>query len=322
MMKYTSDEESHIQSLLAQGWTPVQIAETMVGERTVEGLRRKIERMRQGSRGSYRSIDSWPIGASKPHGWDCEPPCCGTIDKVPEPETDTGHIVGVIGDTHWPFNRREYLEFCADTFEKWGCTHIVHIGDAFDNHAGSYHESDPNGMSAGDEFAAALEEAHRWYKAFPVVSWVSGNHDDIFRRKIMTAGLPAQALQANVYQSPPGWIKAKDHFIDGVEYTHKGRGSIHGARNLAVARGDHSVVTGHSHSVMGVAYITVKGQDNGFRRPRFAVAAGSGIDDKRYAFKYAEGQNASALGCSVVSYGVEAHSIPMLTGCVRGGFEK
>ncbi len=52
--------------------------------------------------------------------------------------------VGIIGDTHLPFELEGYLEFCQETFDAWEVDTIVHIGDMFDNHSLSFHDSEPN----------------------------------------------------------------------------------------------------------------------------------------------------------------------------------
>ena len=62
-----------------------------------------------------------------------------------------GNNVGIIGDTHEPFCHPDYLNFCYETFNRFGCSTIVHIGDEVDNHALSYHEHDPDGFGASRE---------------------------------------------------------------------------------------------------------------------------------------------------------------------------
>jgi len=44
-----------------------------------------------------------------------------------------------------------YLDFCLRVQERFGCSDVIHIGDEVDNHAISYHEHDPDGLSAGSE---------------------------------------------------------------------------------------------------------------------------------------------------------------------------
>ena len=49
----------------------------------------------------------------------------------------------VIGDTHCPAmlrsKRKNYIDHLLMVYEKYDCSHVVHIGDLVDNHALSYH---------------------------------------------------------------------------------------------------------------------------------------------------------------------------------------
>ena len=56
----------------------------------------------------------------------------------------------IIGDIHAPFNLESYLSFCRIQQEKFKCGRVIFIGDLIDNHYSSYHETDPDGLSAGD----------------------------------------------------------------------------------------------------------------------------------------------------------------------------
>ncbi len=60
----------------------------------------------------------------------------------------------IIGDLHAPFIKEGYLEHCQHIYEKHQCTEVIFIGDLIDNHYSSYHESDPDGMGAGQELDA------------------------------------------------------------------------------------------------------------------------------------------------------------------------
>lgn len=224
------------------------------------------------------------------------------------PRGDDGeHVVGVVGDLHLPFTLPGYLDFCADTFTRWGVTRVVLIGDVVDHHASSYHESDPDGLSAGDEMARARELLRDWYAAFPVAVWILGNHDKVPLRRAFSAGLSARCLRSNIYDMPPRWATAESATIDGVLYTHgTGASGINGHRNLAQRRGV-SCVIGHYHRAMGIEYMPTHD-----RELRFGVATGCGFDGDSYAAAYGRDFGRMALGCAVVRHGREAHSIPML----------
>ena len=38
----------------------------------------------------------------------------------------------VIGDIHLPFERKDYLQFCKDTYKEYQCNRVVFIGDIID----------------------------------------------------------------------------------------------------------------------------------------------------------------------------------------------
>lgn len=225
---------------------------------------------------------------------------------VLESDRTSTHIVGVIGDTHLPFVHPRYLEFCKDTFAEYECTKIIHIGDWWDNHAMSYHEADPDGMSAGDEYDKALEIAQDWYEAFPEVTWLSGNHDNIPKRKIMSAGLTKRVLRENLYELPDGWINREAVVIDDVHYSHGiGMAGMNGHRNHAITKGM-SAVMGHCHSFGGVAYVS-----NPYQIV-FGMNTGCGIDIEAYAMAYGKHYpHRPTLGCGIVFNPSMAIFVPM-----------
>ena len=63
-----------------------------------------------------------------------------------------------IGDLHEPFCLDGYLEFCIEMYKKYNCNKVVFIGDVIDNHYSSYHETDVNGLSGGQELDLAIEK--------------------------------------------------------------------------------------------------------------------------------------------------------------------
>ena len=80
--------------------------------------------------------------------------------KRPQKSTD-GSRVGIIGDTHLPYELDGYLEFCQETFDRWGVNKVVHIGDFVDNHSLSFHDSEPLLHNVMGEYESAFERALR-----------------------------------------------------------------------------------------------------------------------------------------------------------------
>ena len=77
----------------------------------------------------------------------------------------------VIGDTHIPFSHPNYLRFLREVANEFRPDQIVHIGDLVDHHALARFVADPDGLSAGHEWAAARKEVQRYAELFPKVSY-------------------------------------------------------------------------------------------------------------------------------------------------------
>jgi predicted phosphodiesterase len=203
----------------------------------------------------------------------------------------------VIGDTHAPFCKKGYLQFCIDTARRFRCGTVVHIGDEVDNHAISFHESDPAGMSPGDEMRAATAQLKQWFEAFPRVKVCIGNHTALPFRRLFSCGLPAHWLRSyqEIIGAPKGWEWDFDHTIHGVRYTH-GTGSS--GKNAAIKlamQGRVSTVIGHIHAYSGVHF---------HASPKdilFGMQVGCGIDRNTYAFAYGRDFiDKPLLSCGVV----------------------
>jgi predicted phosphodiesterase len=228
------------------------------------------------------------------------------VELLEKLRPETSPVVGIIGDTHIPFEHPNYLQFCKDTFEQYSVHKVVHIGDLVDNHAMSYHESDPDGLSAGDEFSLAIERLQEWYESFPVVDWMLGNHDNIPLRRVKSAGLSKHVLRENIYGMPTGWKQHESLIMNGVHYSHGiGRAGVNGARNNAVANGMSSVM-GHLHSFAGVQYIATP------LKITFGMSVGCGVDVDSYAAEYGKYfANRPTLGCGIVLNEKTAIFVPM-----------
>lgn len=214
----------------------------------------------------------------------------------------------VIGDTHMPFVHPNYLRFLEEVADAYQPDEIVHIGDLVDHHALARFTSDPDGLSAGHEWKATLNELKRFARVFPKVKWVLGNHDKRPFNRAFDSEIPAAFLRplAEVYQLPKEWEVAPYFEIDGVRYIHgESAGGLSSWQNYCTKMGQ-STVIGHMHSLGGVRYHrTPNGQ-------LFSMAVGCGVDDETYAFAYGKSHPVRPiLGCGLVTDGVEAEFVPM-----------
>ena len=197
----------------------------------------------------------------------------------------------VIGDLHEPFCLDGYLDFCKQTFKDFNCNQVVFIGDVIDNHYSSYHETDPDGLSGGQELELAIKKLSKWYKAFPVADVLIGNHDRLIMRKAMTSAIPAKWVKdfKDVLETP-NWNFVDRVVYDNVQYIHGESGT---ARTKC--RADMmSTVQGHLHTQCYTDWYV--GQN--FRV--FGTKVGCGIDHDSYAMAYAKRGKKPAIGCVVV----------------------
>lgn len=214
----------------------------------------------------------------------------------------------VIGDTHEPFCKEGYLEFCRKVQEQYNCGTVVHIGDLVDNHAMSYHDHDPEGRSIGDEYRLALEGCKRWYHTFPNVKVCIGNHDALPFRKAFSSGLPSTWLKSyqEILQSPKSWEWDFIHNINGVIYQHGTGMSGEMAAINAARENRQSTVIGHLHTVCNTRFLA------SFKDLIFGTNVGCGIDHKAYAFAYGREQTRKpVVSCAVVLNGTTPINIPM-----------
>lgn len=194
----------------------------------------------------------------------------------------------VIGDLHEPFCLDGYLEFCKKVQKTYKTNHTIFIGDVIDNHFSSYHESDPDLYSAGDELKHATNRLSKWHKAFPNAEVCLGNHDVIASRKVFTAGL-SQAWLKNIDDvlQVPTWKFDTSFVHDGVKYVH---GHKHTSARSSCLKGSHSMVQGHRHQE---SYLWR--HSNG----RFGMQVGTGIDSETRAMAYGF-EDTNVLSCAVV----------------------
>ena len=204
--------------------------------------------------------------------------------------------VGVIGDLHMPFTRPEYLEFCVSTFKKYKVNQIVLIGDCIDNHFSSFHETIPDGKSAGDELDLAIKGLEPWIKTFPTAKVCIGNHDAIIHRKAIASGISRRWIKDyNDVLGAKNWDFDIEHEICGVIYTHGTNSSGNQAALNRALNLRQSVVQGHIHTAAGVQFNASK------KDLLFGLQVGCGVDDKSYAMAYASNNiKKSILGCGVV----------------------
>ncbi len=205
----------------------------------------------------------------------------------------------VIGDLHAPAIKDGYLEFCKGLKKKYKCNRIIQIGDEVDWHASSYHEADPDLQGAGDELTAAIKQLKPWYKAFPVMELINGNHTLIVKRKIFSAKLSSRVMRdyGDIIEAPKTWTWTDRLEIDSptgpIQFVHGGPVATTKARNDMM-----STVSGHFHAKCYVQWTV------GRRFKYFACQTGAGVDDDHLCMAYGKSFAKSAIGAVVILDGV------------------
>ena len=209
--------------------------------------------------------------------------------------------VGIIGDTHIPFELDGYMEFCKETFDQWGVNKVVHIGDLVDHHALSFHEQEPTLKNANGEEEDARIQLQPWYDMFPDLILILGNHDKIPARQLKKIGMDAEVWMRplrEVYSFPKGWEVEDEVEIDGVLYHHGDTSvGVNGFRNDAKARMV-STVSGHCHGNAGVSATA------SHHRLVWGMAVGCGVDNTNMAYVYGKHfKNKPIISCGIVIEG-------------------
>ncbi len=233
---------------------------------------------------------------------DFRPRLRGNVKKAYEALTKKESRILVIGDLHEPFCLDGYLEHCKEVYAKHNCNQVIFIGDVIDSHASSFHEQDPDGLSAGDELGLSIKAIAKWYKAFPKAEVCIGNHDRIITRKAFASGVSVRWIKKlEEVLETPNWTFGTRFVHDNVQYIHGESG-----RATKKAKDDMmSTVQGHRHTEMFTEFVV------GANYKVFGCAVGCGVNNASYAMAYGKNFKKPAIGCAVIFNGEHAINEPM-----------
>lgn len=206
----------------------------------------------------------------------------------------------IIPDTHIPFEKNLFLDFCKQTQEKYKCKLVIHIGDIVDNHSISQHAHDPDGHSPYKEYQESIKKLKLWYKAFPSAMVCVGNHDERIEKAAKRFGLSSAYFKdfKELWQFPKKWEYKFDYYYYGIRFFHGMGYSGKNAHMQAVTDNRCSCVMGHIHTNAGVDW-TASEKDL-----LFGMALGCGIDRGSYAFGYGRDfRKKPIIGCGVIEEG-------------------
>ena len=124
----------------------------------------------------------------------------------------------VMPDLHLPYHHVEAFDFLELLSKHYKFTRVLNVGDIFDHHRPSFHESETDAMNAEDEFDAALRESKTLQEMFPQMTITIGNHDAIPVRQAKNIGLPLSMLSDfnKVYDLKDGWKWVDQYWFDSL----------------------------------------------------------------------------------------------------------
>lgn len=189
----------------------------------------------------------------------------------------------VISDMHIPYHHPDLTPFLKKLVKSLKPDKVVCIGDELDKHAMSFHPSDPDLMSAGDELESSLAIMEGIYDFIPECDVVDSNHGSMVYRKSKHHGIPRKYIKGynEVLNAPEGWVWHHDLTIKvtgGQDvYFHHGKSAniLSVSQNMGMC-----VVQGHYHSKFSINY---------WANPislYWAMQIGCLINDHSFAFAY------------------------------------
>lgn len=215
----------------------------------------------------------------------------------------------VISDMHIPYHHQDMVDFLKAIKKKYRPDRVVCIGDEVDKHAMSFHASDPDLPSAGDELEIAIAHLDDVYRLFPKVDIVDSNHGSMHYRKGKHNGIPRKYLRdyGEILEAPETWkwhnnlkLKASDgswiYFSHGLK-----KNALPVAQQFGM-----NFVQGHYHTEFSIQYSSSPD------KLIWGMTVGCLIDDDSMAFHYNKViHQRPIIGCGIIING-QPRLIPMV----------
>lgn len=226
-----------------------------------------------------------------------------SVRKVDRQE-DNSRIL-FISDMHIPYHHVDTIAFLKHLKAKYNPTRVICLGDELDKHALSYHDSDPDLPSAGDELKKSLPVIQELFEIFPTMDIIESNHGSLVWRKAKTFGIPKHYIKSynDVLGVDGGWKWSFDLTINlpnGQKcYVHHGKTSnvIQLSQQMGMC-----AVQGHFHESFKIDYW---GNPTGLY---WGMQCGCLIDDDTMAFNY----NNVNIKRPIIGTGLVIDSMPIL----------
>lgn len=227
-----------------------------------------------------------------------------SVRKNDSVEHDNSRIL-LISDLHIPYHHQDAIAFLSHLKAKYNPTRVICLGDEVDGHALSFHDSDPDLPSAGDEIRQALPVIAELFKIFPKMDILESNHGSLVWRKAKVFGIPKHYIKSynEVLGVDSGWKWSFDLTVDlpnGQKcYMHHGKTSnvIQLSQQMGM-----NALQGHYHETFKTDYW---GNSTGLY---WGMQCGCLIDDDKLAFNY----NNVNIKRPIIGTGLIIDSMPVL----------
>lgn len=216
-----------------------------------------------------------------------------------------GKRILCISDMHQPWAHPDLNAFLIALKKKYNPDQIICVGDEIDSHAMSFHDSDPDLPSAGDELELAIKKLQPIYKMFPKVEVLESNHGSMVYRKGKHHGIPRHYLKdyGDVIDAPADW-DWHDNLLVRLP-TGQDLYVTHGVKadglKLAQSMGCNTL-QGHYHTIFDIQYASSPSQ------LYWSMQIGCLIDDKSLAFHY----NKTTSMRPIIGMGIVLDGLPKL----------
>ena len=213
--------------------------------------------------------------------------------------------IGFISDLHAPYQHPDVLEFLKRIKKIYKLDRWISLGDEVDYHAMSFHDSDADLMSAGDELQEAIAFHKDLAKLIPKMDILESNHGSLVYRKAKHHGIPMHMIKSygEILEAPDTW---KWHFemtlkLDNGSKVYLHHGKAADVFKLSQAQGM-CAIQGHYHEKFNIHYW---GNSLGLY---WGMQCGCLVDNKSLAFAY----NKNNLKRPIIGTGVIIDDQPLL----------
>lgn len=216
----------------------------------------------------------------------------------------------VIPDCHAPYHHQDAIPFLCSVRDAFSLEQVISVGDEADNHAMSFHETNPDLRGAGDELEAVVIFMKTLRKAFPKIRFCDSNHGSMLMRRAIDAGIPKKCLKGldEIYETPGfTWHdEILEDIMPGIKVCFRHQFGM----NVGLAlpkQGGVCIVQGHYHSKSEVVWLQTP------TCRLFGMSVGCLIDTHSLAFAYNKVIPARPiLSCGVIKNGT-AFNVQMWT---------